>query len=131
MIRQPEREHIRRLAVKALDRVFVARAREGIACSLFEAQALTEWVKRVYFRWLSELDAIQAGQVAITMVKRLARCKMVPGILTLHAGPVGEDHQYRLSHGSDSMAALRQRQIERMAREAGPVRDSLMMTCCL
>jgi len=68
MIRQPEREQIRRLALKALDRVFVARAREGIGCSLFEAQALTELVKKVYFRWLSQPEAIQAGQVAITMV---------------------------------------------------------------
>ncbi len=68
MIRQPEREQIRRLAVKALDRVFVARARDGIGCSLFEAQALTELVKKIYFPWLSQPVAIQADQAAITMV---------------------------------------------------------------
>lgn len=44
---------------------------------------------------------------------------MVPGILTLYADLVGEDHQYRLSHGSDGMVALRQRQMERVDHEAG------------
>jgi len=123
MIRQPEREQINRLMVKTLDQVFIARAREGLGCSLFEAQALTELVKEVYFPWLSQPDAIQAGQLAMTVVsadepghKPLARCKMVPIILTLYAGQ--EDYQYRLSHGPDGVAALRQRQIERMALEA-------------
>jgi len=41
---------------------------------------------------------------------------MVSLVLSLYAGE--EDYQYRLSHGSDGMAALRQRQIERMAHEA-------------
>jgi hypothetical protein len=48
MIRQPEREQINRLMVETLDQVFIARAREGLGCSLFEAQALTELVKEVY-----------------------------------------------------------------------------------
>ena len=40
MIRQPQQEQINRLSVKTLDQVFVARAQEGLSCSLFEAQAL-------------------------------------------------------------------------------------------
>ena len=123
MIRHPQREQANRLMVKTLDQVFIARAREGLSCSFLEAQALTELVKEVYFPWLSQPEAIQAGQLAMTFVsadepghKPLARCKMVPVILTLYAGE--EDYQYRLSHGSDGVAALCQRQSERMAHEA-------------
>jgi len=123
MIRQPEREQLNRLMVKTLDQVFIARAREGLGCSLFEAQALTELVKEVYFPWLSQPEAIQAGQLAMTAVsadepghKPLAQSKMVPVVLTLYAGE--EDHRYRLACGSDGVAALRQRQMERMAHEA-------------
>ncbi len=123
MIRQPKQEQVNRLAVKTLDHVFVARAQEGLSCSLFEAQALTELVREVYFPWLSRPKAVQAGQLAIIAVsadepghKPLAQCKMVPIILTLYAGE--EDYQYRLSKGSTGVAALRQQQIERMAHEA-------------
>lgn len=123
MKRQPELEQIHRLSVKTLDQVFIARAQEGLGCSLFEAQALTELVKDVYFPWLSQPEAIQAGQLAMIAVstdepghKPLAKCKMVPVVLTLHAGE--EDHQYRLENAPHGVAALRQRQIERMANEA-------------
>lgn len=66
MIRQ--REQIRRLAVKALSQVSIARTREGIGCSLFGAQALTEFVKNAYFPLISQPGAIQAQHVATTMV---------------------------------------------------------------
>jgi hypothetical protein len=39
MIHQPEREQINRLTVKTLDQVFIARAQEGLSCSLFEVRA--------------------------------------------------------------------------------------------
>jgi len=124
MIRHPEQEQLNRLTVKTLDQVFVARAQEGLGCSLFEAQALTELVKEVYFPWLSQPEAIQAGQLMLTAVsadepghKPLSKCKMVPVVLTLYAG--AEDHEYRLSQeGTKGTVALRQRQIERMAQEA-------------
>jgi hypothetical protein len=123
MIRQPALEQQHRLSVKTLDQVFTARAQEGLSCSLFEARALTELVKEVYFPWLAQPDAIQAGQLAMTAVsadepghKPLSKCKMVPVVLTLHAGE--EDHRYRLAHGLHGTVALRQRQIERMAHEA-------------
>jgi hypothetical protein len=123
MERQPELEQVQRLTVKTLDQVFVARALEGLGCSLFEAEALTELVKEVYFPWLNQREAIQAGQLAMIAVsadepghKPLAKCKMVPVILTLYAGP--EDYQYRLAHEPDGITALRQRQIERLAQEA-------------
>jgi hypothetical protein len=123
MIRQPQFEQINRLNVKTLDQVFIARAQEGLGCSLFEAQALTELVKEVYFPWLSQPQAIQAGQLALTAVsanepghKPLKKCKMVPVILTLYAGK--EDYEHRLAHGRNGVAALRQKQIGRMAHEA-------------
>lgn len=123
MKRQTEVEQIQRLSVKTLDQVFVSRVQEGLGCSLFEAQALTELVREVYFPWLLQPEAIQAGQLAMTAVsaeeaghKPLAKCKMVPLVLTLYAGE--EDYQYRLHHEPKGVAALRQRQIERMAHEA-------------
>jgi hypothetical protein len=123
MIRQPAREQLHRLTVKTLDQVFIMRVKEGLGCSQFEAEALTNLVKEVYFPWLSQPEAIQAGQLAMTAVsadepghKPLSQCKMMPVVLTLYAGE--EDHQYRLSQGRNGVAALRQQQIERMAHEA-------------
>ena len=123
MIRQPKQEQINRLMVKTLDQIFIARAQDGLGCSLFEAHALTELVKDVYFPWLSQPEAIQAGQLVLPVVsanepghKPLVQCKMTSVILTLYAGE--EDYQYRLAHGPDGVAALRQRQIERIANEA-------------
>ena len=68
MKRQTEREQIHRLSVKTLDQVFIVRACEGLSCSMFEAQALTELIKEVYFPWLTQPEAIQAGQLAMVAV---------------------------------------------------------------
>jgi hypothetical protein len=123
MRQQEEREQLNRISVKTLDQVFITRVRAGLGCSLFEAQALTDLVKEVYFPWLSQPEAIQAGQLVMTAVsadepghKVLSKCKMVPVVLTLHAGK--EDHQYRLAHQPNGTLALRRRQMERMAQEA-------------
>jgi hypothetical protein len=123
MKRQTEREQLNRLTVKTLDQVFTMRAKEGLGCSQFEAEALTDLVKDVYFPWLSQPEAIQAGQLALTAVsadepghKPLSKCKMVPVILTLYAGE--EDHAYRISQGRNGAVALRWRQLVRMAHEA-------------
>jgi hypothetical protein len=123
MIRQPAAEQQQRLTAKTLDQVFVVRAQEGLGCSLFEAQSLTDLIKEVYFPWLAQPNTIQAGQLVLTVVsadepghKPLSACKMVPVVLTLYAGP--EDYAYRQSHGAQGVAALRQRQIERLANEA-------------
>jgi len=120
MKRQTEREQIHRLSVKTLDQVFLARACEGLGCSMFEAQALTELIKEVYFPWLTQPEAIQAGQLAMVAVsadepghKLLSKCKMTPVLLTLYAGEA--DHEERLTHG---ISALRQHPIERLANEA-------------
>ena len=124
MVRKTEREQLSRLTVKTLDQVFIARAKEGLNCSLFEAQALTDLVKEVYFPWLSRPEAIQAGQLVLTLVsadepghKRLSQCKMVSVVLTLYAGK--EDYEYRVAQKEKKgITALRRRQIARMAQEA-------------
>jgi hypothetical protein len=124
MIRQPEREQLNRLTAKTLDQVFAMRVKEGLSCSQFEAEALTDLVKEVYFPWLAQPEAIQAGQLAMTAVsadepghKALSQCKMVPVVLTLYAGE--EDYAYRLAQeGAQGTVALRRRQIVRMAQEA-------------
>jgi hypothetical protein len=58
MKRQPEREHLsehlNRWTVKTLDQVFVTWAEEGPGSSQFEAEALTNFVKGVYFPRLSQ-----------------------------------------------------------------------------
>ncbi len=41
------------------------RTKEGLGCSQFEAEALTNLVKEVYFPWLTQPEAIQARQLAI------------------------------------------------------------------
>ena len=123
MIRNTEREQLNRLAVKTLDQIFTMRLKEGLGCSMFEAEAITDLVKEVYFPWLASPAAIQAGQLALTAVsadepghKPLAQCKMVPIVLTLYAGE--EDHLLRLKHGRQGIARLRQAQIYRLAHEA-------------
>ena len=123
MIRDTEREQLNRLAVKTLDQIFVMRLKEGMGCSMFEAEAVTDLVREVYFPWLANPAAVQAGQLAMTAVsadepghKPLAQCKMVPIVLTLHAGE--SDHRLRLEHGRQGIARLRQELIYRMAHEA-------------
>ena len=113
MVRKTAREQLDRLTVKTLDQVFIARAKEGLNCSLFEAQALTDLVKEVYFPWLSRPEAIQAGQLVLTAGsadepghKRLSLCEMTPVVLTLYAGE--EDYEYRVTQkGKKGITALR------------------------
>lgn len=122
MIRQQAKEQEVRLTYKTLDQVFITRAREGLGCSRFEAQALTELVREVYFPWLARPEGLQDGQLAMTAVsadepghKPLSQCKMVPIVLTLYAS---DDYQYRVANKAKGVAALRQRQLVRMAQEA-------------
>lgn len=123
MIRNTEHEQLNRLAVKTLDQIFIMRLKEGLGCSMFEAEAITELIREVYFPWLASPAVIQAGQLALTAVsadepghKPLAQCKMVPIVLTLYAGE--EDHRLRLKHSRQGIARLRQAQIYRLTHEA-------------
>ena len=88
MKRQTEREQLNRLTVKTLDQVFIMRAIEGLGCSRFEAQALTNLIKDVYFPRLSQPEAIQAGQLALTRSQRTRRTKIFYWNLDLLIQPV-------------------------------------------
>ena len=68
MIRDTEREQLNRLAAKTLDQIFVMRLKEGLGCSMFEAEAVTGLVREVYFPWLANPEAVQAGQLAFKCV---------------------------------------------------------------
>jgi hypothetical protein len=120
MIRQPEHEQLNRLNVKATRPGVHHVCQRGVGLFLFEAQAVTDLVKEVYFPWLSQPEAIQAGLLVMTAVsanepghKVLSKCQMVPVVLTLHAGE--EDHQYHLAHRLKGTVALCRRQNERLA----------------
>ncbi len=85
MIRQPEAERLQRLSIKTIDQVFIKRAQEGLSCSLFEAQALTDLVRDVYFPYLAQPQALQAGQWAIIAVSALKKAARSMVLTTLRA----------------------------------------------
>jgi len=53
MKRQRERAQPNCLTVRTLARVFIIQAKEGLGCSQFEAEALTDLVEEVHAPWLS------------------------------------------------------------------------------
>ena len=61
MFGQTAHEQLNRLRVKTLDQVFITRVKEGLGCSLFEAEALTDLVKEVYFPWFPGRKRSKAG----------------------------------------------------------------------
>jgi len=63
-MRKPGLGQLNRLTVKSPDQVFVMRAKEGLCCSWFEAEAPTESAKKVYFPWLPQPEAIPSNQLS-------------------------------------------------------------------
>jgi hypothetical protein len=53
-VRNKKREILRRLDSKTLDARFLNEIRNGLNCSPFEAEAVLEVVKEVYFPFLDE-----------------------------------------------------------------------------
>ena len=53
-VRNKKRETLRRLDSKTLDARFLNEIRNGLNCSPFEAEAVLELVKEVYFPFLDE-----------------------------------------------------------------------------
>jgi len=94
MIRQPGREQLNRLTVKTLDQVFIMRAKEGLGCSQFEAEALTDLVKEVYFAWLSQLEARQLVMTAVS-ADAPGHKPLTPLLLDIiQQKPLQVNHQY-------------------------------------
>ncbi len=93
-VRHAKKEELERLESKTLDAQFLAIMREGLGCSAFEAEAVLEAVKEVYFPFL-DAAAGQAPPGKVTLVavdadepagKPIAACQKVAVCLSVHRG---------------------------------------------
>ena len=66
-IRNKKRETLRRLDSKTLDAKFLTEIRNGLNCSPFEAEAVLEVVKEVYFPFLDE-QSVKAPPGKVTLI---------------------------------------------------------------
>ena len=66
-VRNKKRETLRRLDSKTLDARFLNEIRNGLNCSPFEAEAVLEVVKEVYFPFLDE-QAVKAPPGKVTLI---------------------------------------------------------------
>jgi len=118
MIRNHKREAVERLSAKTLEESFKERIRRGLGCSDFEAEAVLQTVKEVFFPL--QREKLRPGQLLTLAIsakepvsKPLRECRYLPVVLTLHAGE--DDDRLRRERGVE---ALRRRQLARMATEA-------------
>ena len=102
-IRNKKRETLRRLDSKTLDARFLAEIRNGLNCSPFEAEAVLEVVKEVYFPFLDE-ESVKAPPGKETLIavsadepagKPVVDCQKQTVCLTIHRG--AEDDRYTRS----------------------------------
>jgi len=122
MKRQQEQQLNDRLSFKTLDRQFQQEAVEGLNCSPFEAKALTQVVKEIYFPLLENksIENIRPGQIIVQAIdlneppgKPIKDCKFKNIILTLDNGL--SDLGIRQNKG---IGELRRERIKRVTREA-------------
>jgi hypothetical protein len=93
-IRNQGREELKRLASKTLDARFVRELTQGLNCSRFEAEAVLDLVKEVYFPYWDESGgAGPPGRVTVMAVsaeepagKAVRDCETRPVSLTVHRG---------------------------------------------
>jgi hypothetical protein len=120
-IRHARREVLQRLQEKTLESRFLTEIRDGLNCSPFEAEAVLEVVREVYFPYL-DAAAPQAPPGKITLVavqadepagKPIATCQKVTVCLSVHRG--ADDDRLMQEHGP---AALRQARIAELCQEA-------------
>ena len=120
-IRNKKREELRRLDSKTLDARFLNEIRNGLNCSPFEAEAVLEAVKEVYFPFLDE-HSIKAPPGKVTLIavsadepagKPVTNCEKQTVCLTIHRGP--EDDRIIQQHGP---AGFRQARIIDLCQEA-------------
>lgn len=112
-IRNASREELLRLESKTLDAQFRALVQDGLNCSPFEAQAVIEAVKEVYFPHRS-LESGSAGPGTISLVavsadepagKPIADCQKQTVWLQLHRG--SEDDKLLQSSGPEAFRRAR------------------------
>ena len=120
-IRNKKRETLKRLDSKTLDAKFLQEIQHGLNCSPFEAEAVLEVVKEVYFPFLDE-QSIKAPPGKVTLIavsaeepagKPVADCEKQNVCLSLHRGP--EDDRILQEKGP---AGFRQARIPEICQEA-------------
>ena len=120
-VRNQNREVLERLDSKTLDARFTTEIQQGLNCSPFEAEAVLDVVKEVYFPFLAA-ESPQAPPGKITLIavaadepagKPVALCKKQTVCLTLHRGTV-DDH---LIH-QNGPAAFRQARLLDLCQQA-------------
>jgi DNA-binding CsgD family transcriptional regulator len=97
-VRNRDREVIERLDSKTLDARFTTEIEQGLNCSPFEAEAVLDVVKEVYFPFLSaEAAEPSPGKISLVAVaadepagKPVANCKKQTVCLTLHRGKIDD-----------------------------------------
>jgi DNA-binding CsgD family transcriptional regulator len=120
-VRNQNREILKRLDSKTLDAEFLTEAEQGLNCSPFEAEAVLEVVKEVYFPFLDEHCAkAPPGKVTLVAVsveepagKPVVECEKQSVCLTLHRG--AQDDQIIQEQGP---AGFRQARIADLCQEA-------------
>ena len=120
-VRNQEREILKRLDSKTLDAKFLVEIEQGLNCSPFEAEAVLEVVKEVYFPFIDEHCAkAPPGKVTLIAVsadepagKPVAECQKQSVCLTVHRG-VEDD---RIVQGQGP-AGFRQARIPDLCQEA-------------
>lgn len=121
-VRNVRRQELRRLEAKTLDARFLTEIQEGLNCSPFEAEAVLQVVKEVYFPFLDQVESPPAVPGKITVIgvcadepagKPIAKCEKRVVSLTLHRG-VADDQL--LQH--KGTAAFRQARIPDLCQEA-------------
>lgn len=120
-IRNKKQETLRRLDSKTLDARFLNEIRNGLNCSPFEAEAVLEVVKEVYFPFLDE-QSVKAPPGKVTLIavsadepagKPVVDCEKQSVCLTIHRGP--EDDRILQEQGA---AGFRQARILDLCQEA-------------
>lgn len=118
MIRDMKEEVNARLQAKTLEETFKEKVKEGLGCSNFEAEAVLESVREVFFP--ITFEALSPGQMVILAIsskeppnKPLKDCSFLPIVITLHDG-AGDDEARK----NNGVEALRRRRLVRIAAEA-------------
>jgi len=120
-VRNRKREVLRRLDSMTLDARFLKEIEHGLNCSPFEAHAVLDVVKEVYFPFLDE-QCVKAPPGKITLIavsadepagKPVAECNKQSVCLTIHRG--SQDDKILQQH---SPAGFRQARILDICQEA-------------
>jgi hypothetical protein len=120
-VRNKKRETLKRLDSKTLDARFLNEIQNGLNCSPFEAEAVLEVVKEVYFPFLDE-QSVKAPPGKVTLIavsadepagKPVVDCEKRSVCLTIHRG--SEDDRILQERGA---AGFRQARILDLCQEA-------------